>query len=41
VSTAFERVCPHHGPSIFHRYGDGRVRCKRSSVTPSPDGIAE
>jgi len=29
VSTAFERVCPHHGPSIFHRYGDGRVRCKR------------
>ena len=29
VSTAFERECQRHGPSIFHRYGDGRVRCKR------------
>ena len=29
ASTAFERACPRHGITIFHRYGDGRVRCKR------------
>jgi hypothetical protein len=28
-STAFERSCPRHGPSTFHRYADGRVRCTR------------
>jgi len=28
-STAFERVCRVHGLTKFHRYGDGRVRCKR------------
>src|SRR3954462_4151196 len=29
VSSAFERECPRHGVTMYHRYGDGRVRCKR------------
>ena len=28
-STAFERECPRHGLTIFHRYSSGIVRCKR------------
>jgi len=28
-STGFERTCPTHGPTIFHRYAGGRVKCKR------------
>jgi hypothetical protein len=28
-STGAERVCKSHGSSIFHRYADGRWRCKR------------
>ena len=24
-----ERDCPRHGVTVFHKYGDGRVRCKR------------
>jgi hypothetical protein len=29
ISTAIERECARHGLTVFHRYGDGRVRCKR------------
>jgi hypothetical protein len=28
-SSATEGDCPRHGPSVFHRYGNGRYRCKR------------
>lgn len=28
-STGAERFCKLHGPAIFHRYADGRWRCKR------------
>src|SRR4051794_13720634 len=28
-SSAVERECPRHGLTVFHRYGSGRLRCKR------------
>jgi len=28
-STAFERDCKRHGPSVFYRFASGKVACKR------------
>lgn len=28
-TLSFERECSRHGITVFHRYADGRVRCKR------------
>ena len=31
-STGEHRECPRHGLTLYHRYGDGRYRCKRCVV---------